>query len=77
VFKNSIRDRRQELGLSQTELARLVHVAEPTLSDVELGKRYPWPKLRRALVEALGVPETSLFHGSGEGVTSLPASGRH
>lgn len=66
MFQNSIRQRRQEQGLSQTKLARLVCVPESTLSDIELGKRYPWPKLRRALAEALGVSEGDLFPSEGD-----------
>lgn len=61
MFRNFVRQRRQELGLSQTKLACLVNLAEPTLSDLELGKRYPWPKVRAALARALGVTEEELF----------------
>ncbi len=61
MFRNTIRERRQELSLSQTKLARTVEVPESTLSDLELGKRQPWPKVRKALAEALGTPEHELF----------------
>ena len=61
MFENKIREQRQKLGLSQTELARMVGVAESTLSDLELGKRQPWPKARRTLAEALKVTEEALF----------------
>jgi transcriptional regulator with XRE-family HTH domain len=61
MFKNRIREKRQELGLSQTKLACLIGMAEPTLSDLELGKRMPWPKARRDLAKALGVREEDLF----------------
>ena len=61
MFKNHIRERRMELGLSQTKLACLIGMAESTLSNLELGKWKPWPKARRDLAEALGVSEKELF----------------
>jgi transcriptional regulator with XRE-family HTH domain len=61
MFINTIRQRRQELGLSQTRLACMLGIAESTLSDVELGKRQPWPKVRKALARTLNVPERQLF----------------
>jgi len=61
MFKNLIRERRQQLGLSQTKLACMLGVAESTLSDLELGKRQAWPKIRKALSRALGVTEAELF----------------
>jgi len=61
MFKNLVRERRQQLGLSQTKLACMLGVAESTLSDLELGKRQGWPKIRKALSRALGVAEKELF----------------
>jgi len=61
MFKNQIRERRQQLGLSQTKLACMIGVAESTLSDLELGKRQSWPKIRRALSRVLGLTEAELF----------------
>lgn len=61
MFKNRIREKRQELGLSQTKLACLIGMAESTLSNLELGKWKPWPKARRDLAKALGIPEKELF----------------
>jgi transcriptional regulator with XRE-family HTH domain len=61
MHKNLIRKRRQSLGLSQTKLACKAGVAESTLSDLELGKRQAWPKIRKALAEALNVTEKELF----------------
>ena len=58
---NRIRERRQELGMSQVELARRACMASPNLSAIECGKLAPWPKARKALAEALGLPETDLF----------------
>ena len=61
MFRNLIRERRQQLGLSQTKLACMLGMAESTLSDLELGKRKAWPKVRQALSKALGVTEAELF----------------
>ena len=58
---NRIKERRLELGLSQVELARRVRMASPNLSAIECGRLAPWPKARKALAEALGLPEAQLF----------------
>ena len=61
MFENRIRDRRKELGLSQTKLACLIGMAESTLSNLELGKWKPWPKARKDLARTLGVSIEELF----------------
>jgi len=61
VFENCIRERRKELGLSQTKLACFVGMAGSTLSNLELGKWKAWPKARRDLANALGMSERELF----------------
>lgn len=61
MFKNRIRERRKELGFSQTRLACFVGMASSTLSNLELGKVKPWPKVRRDLANALGISERELF----------------
>ena len=61
MFKNLIRERRQELGLSQTKLACLIGMAESTLSNLELGKWKSWPKVRKDLSKTLGKPVQELF----------------
>lgn len=50
-----------ELGLSQIELSYLAKVPSVAISDFELGKRTPWPRARKALAEALKIPEGELF----------------
>ena len=65
MFKNKIRERRQELGLSQTSLARLVGVAESAMSNLELGKWKPWPKVKKDLAKVLSVTEKELFESQG------------
>ncbi|MFC2066822.1 helix-turn-helix transcriptional regulator [Chloroflexota bacterium] len=61
MFENRIRERRQELGLSQTKLAHMVGIAGSSLSNLELGKWKPWPKVRRDLAKALNMTEQALF----------------
>jgi len=61
VFKNRIRQKRQELGLSQTQLACQIGMAGSTLSNIELGKWKPWPKAKRDLAKVLGASEEELF----------------
>ena len=61
MFKNRIKEKRQLHGLSQSRLARMVGVAEPSLCQVERGQRAPWPKLRRALARALKTTQAELF----------------
>lgn len=61
MIPNLVRERRTRQGLSQVKLARLAECSESILSDVELGKRQAWPKLRAALARVLGIPEEELF----------------
>lgn len=61
MFKNKVRQRRLELGLSQTRLACQIGLAESALSNLELGKREPWPKVKRDLALALKMTEEELF----------------
>lgn len=58
---NNVRILREKRGLNQRQLAEKAHVAQSMVSDIELGKRKPWPKVKRDLAEVLGVPEEELF----------------
>jgi len=71
MFRNLVRERREARGLTQTKLASRLGVAQGVLSDIELGKRYPWPKLRKELALVLDMNERTLFTGN----TSAPDSG--
>lgn len=66
ILDNQVRAYRLKAGMSQTELARRVCVAGQNLSAVERGRLAPWPKLRKAVSVALGVPEDELFSIEGE-----------
>jgi transcriptional regulator with XRE-family HTH domain len=61
MYRNRIKERRQELGLSQTKLACLIGMAGSTLSNLELGKWKAWPRARRDLSKVLGLKEEELF----------------
>ena len=56
-----IAHRRRALCLTQTDLAALVGVAQPTLSLWETGANTPSLHHRPRLSEALGVPVADLF----------------
>ncbi len=67
-MENKVRVVREGQGLSQTKLACLTGLPGSALSDIELGKRQPWPKARRDLAKALGVSESTLFpEANGDG----------
>ena len=63
MFSNRIREKRMELGLSQTQLARLIGVAESAMSNLELGKWKPWPKVKKDLAKVLNTSQKELFGG--------------
>ena len=52
---------REALGVSQAELSRRVGVNQSLVSRAERGEIKPWPRLRKAAADALGVAEDSLF----------------
>ena len=50
-----LRDLRKDRQLSQHALARLAHVPQPTISEIEAGRRDPGFTLLSRLVEATGL----------------------
>jgi transcriptional regulator with XRE-family HTH domain len=52
---------RERKGLSQSQLARKCNIHPSTLSRLEAGKTYAYPKWRRSLARVLGVPADELF----------------
>jgi len=60
-MKNNVRRFRTKAGLTQSQLAVLICIANSNLSDIELGKRKAWPLVRRRIARALKVPEDELF----------------
>lgn len=61
---NRIRELRERVGMSQSELARRIGCGQSTLSEIETGRIDL--KLRRmeAIAEALNVPISDLFEPS-------------
>jgi len=58
---NNVKIIRKSRGLSQVELARQARIASTNLSAIECGRVIAWPRVRRALSEALNLPEIALF----------------
>ena len=61
VVTNKVRERRMMLGLSQIQLSFLTRVPNVVISGFERGTITLYPKARKALAEALKIPETELF----------------
>lgn len=62
-----IRDRREELGMTQRELGAKVGTSKEYISQIENGKpKLPNAGLRRALAEALGLQHVELLVAAGE-----------
>lgn len=58
---NGLKERRTELGLTQSELAELCLVSRKTINTVENGVFVPSTLLALKLAEALGVTVEQLF----------------
>ena len=58
---NSLKERRTELGLTQSELAELCLVSRKTINTVENGIFVPSTLLALKLAQALNVPVEQLF----------------
>lgn len=52
---------RKKQGWSQAELARRTGLHPTTLSNLEAGRCYPWPKYKRLLAQVLHVKGDLLF----------------
>ncbi|MDE7164984.1 MAG: helix-turn-helix transcriptional regulator [Clostridiales bacterium] len=61
ILKNMIKEVRQERGLSQEELAKLVGVSRNTISSIETGQFSPTAKLALILCIALDKKFEELF----------------
>ena len=60
-LSNRLKERRTELGLTQSELAELCLVSRKTINTVETGVFVPSTLLALKLAEALGVSVERLF----------------
>ena len=57
-YKTLIRQKRQEKGISQNQLAKLVGISQPYMNQIESGVRYPTLPV---LVKICEILEISLF----------------
>ncbi len=51
-----IKENREKLGISIRELARLIDVSAPFLSDIELGRRFPSDEVLVRIAKTLKTP---------------------
>lgn len=62
IFKNRLREMRNEKGLSQSELAQIVGVSRQTISSIENGQFNPTTKLALILCIALDQKFEDMFY---------------
>ncbi|MGN1104397.1 MAG: helix-turn-helix transcriptional regulator [Candidatus Coproplasma sp.] len=62
VFKNRIKEVRQQAGLSQEALAKIVGVSRNTISSIETGQFNPTAKLALILCIALDKKFEDIFY---------------
>ena len=62
IFKNRLREMRNEKGLSQSELAQIVGVSRQTSSSIENGQFNPTAKLALILCIALDQKFEDMFY---------------
>ncbi len=68
----AIKESREKLGVSIRELARLVDVSAPFLSDIELGRRFPSDEVLARLAKVFKMPiETLKQHDTRVSISSL------
>lgn len=60
-MQNRVKDRRNEVGLSQDELAERANVPRSTISEIETGKRTPGVDIALSLARALVCTVEDLF----------------
>lgn len=63
IFGDRVRARRQELGLSQEELAHKASIARAYIGSLESGERNPSLDTVARLASALDVDAADLVHG--------------
>ena len=57
----NIKDRREQLGISQKELAEKCGVAQSTMCDIEQGRCKPSLQVALQIAKALGVKDIKFF----------------
>ena len=61
AFADKLKALRLEKGYTQKELAKLIHVAQPTYCNYEKGKIYPHVNTQIQLANVLGVDRQELM----------------
>lgn len=74
MLESRIKEARERLGWSQADLARRMHVAQPTVSGWEAGKKSPRVRILARLAGILGVSIEWLSTGRGEMLMTTIAS---
>lgn len=62
ILKNHLKEAREELNLSQSQLAQMVGVSRNTISSIETGQFNPTAKLALVLCIALDKTFEELFY---------------
>lgn len=62
ILKNRLKEARNEVGLSQSQLAEMVGVSRNTISSIETGQFNPTAKLALVLCIALDKKFEELFY---------------
>lgn len=73
VFGKAVRTLRKEKGLTQAELARILHVTDKAVSKWEQGRGFPEISMLDELSEALGVSVVDLLEGNVNAHAQAPA----
>ena len=58
---NRVREYRNKQNMTQFELAKKSNITPGDISQMETGKKYPFPNWRKRLSEALEIEEKVLF----------------
>ena len=58
---SKLREFRLKAGMSQSQLSYKARICSTTISNIEGGRLYPYPKARKALARVLKVSQTELF----------------
>ena len=58
---NRLREFREKVGISQTQLSYRARIPSTVISSIECGKLYPYPKAKRSLARVLKCSQTELF----------------
>jgi predicted transcriptional regulator len=58
---NLIKERLNDLGLSQSKAARLADIPQPSFNQIANGKCHPCPSWRSRIAKVLQLPESELF----------------